>query len=503
MLFNSASFLFVFLPVVFAGFFLLGRLERSRPAIGWLVFASFVFYGWFHVSYLLLFGFSILFNYGLSTILAGQADPSTKGRNRGFLILGIAVNLGLIGYYKYFNFFIDSANRLFASDWMLMEVLLPIGISFFTFQQVAFLVDRYAGRVDHPPLTDYCLFVAFFPQLVAGPIVHHSDVMPQFSNSEIYRFRPNVFVGGLTIFLLGLCKKVVLADQFAVYANRTFEAAADGARLTLFEAWGGALSYSFQLYFDFSGYSDMAIGLAGMVGIQLPLNFNSPYKATSIIDFWRRWHITLSRFLRDYLYIPLGGGRSGTGRRYVNLMTTMLLGGLWHGAGWTFVFWGFLHGFYLVVNHAWNWLCERTRVPSGVRDSTAYRALGWTLTMTAVVVGWVFFRAESFAAARAVVAGMAGLNGAALPSQFVNIIPGLKQFVASLGNVPFLADGTVMGLIEMSVLLMLAGLIVVFGRHLHEMPARARLYLLVPAFAFTLQRVLFKADAAQFIYFQF
>jgi D-alanyl-lipoteichoic acid acyltransferase DltB (MBOAT superfamily) len=276
------------------------------------------------------------------------------------------------------------------------------------------------------------LFVTFFPQLIAGPIVHHGETMPQFAKRSTFRIDQDSLALGLAIFSIGLFKKVVLGDGIAVYATPLFDAAQAGYEPTLFEAWGGALAYTFQLYFDFSGYSDMAVGLARMFNVRLPINFDSPYKAVNIIDFWRRWHITLSRFLRDYLYIPLGGSRRGPSRRYANLLTTMLLGGLWHGAGWTFVVWGGLHGAYLVINHAWHGL--RARLGHDLSRSTwPGRTVAMAVTFLAVVVAWVFFRAESFTAAGHVLAGMAGVNGIAVPDFYQDLLGPLGPVLQGAG----------------------------------------------------------------------
>ena len=318
-------------------------------------------------------------------------------------------NLALIGYFKYAGFFVSTVAALSGAEWRIEAIVLPLAISFFTFQQIAFLVDAYRHESSERNFLSYCLFVTFFPQLIAGPIVHHKQMLPQFARPGTFSFQPHLVSLGLTVFVLGLFKKVVLADSVAVYGTPVFAAADAGNTLTFFEAWGGALAYTFQLYFDFSGYSDMAIGLALIFGIRLPINFESPYKALSITDFWRRWHITLSTFLRDYLYIALGGNRRGPVRRYINLALTMLLGGLWHGAGWTFVVWGGLHGVYLVVNHAWH----RVVNPDWV-TSRLYRLAAWSITFLCVVIGWVFFRSESFSGAVAMLQAMAGFNGAAL-----------------------------------------------------------------------------------------
>jgi len=351
MLFNSEIFLFVFLPIVLIGFYAIGAQGHHRVAISWLVASSLFFYGWWNPAYLGLIIGSILFNYTFGMILSRQGMVQ---RNKWWLLFfGVGFNLTLLGYFKYANFFVDNINVLTGANFHLEQIILPLAISFFTFQQITYLVDAYSGKTREYNFLHYILFVTFFPQLIAGPIVHHREMLPQFAKDTLYKLNHSNLAIGFAILLIGLFKKVVLADGVAPFATPVFAAADSGVEISFFEAWSGALAYTFQLYFDFSGYTDMAIGVARMFNVRLPLNFNSPYKSLSIVDFWRRWHMTLSAFLRDYLYIPLGGSRKGMPRRYINLMTTMLLGGLWHGAGWTFVVWGFLHGFYLVVNHAW------------------------------------------------------------------------------------------------------------------------------------------------------
>jgi D-alanyl-lipoteichoic acid acyltransferase DltB (MBOAT superfamily) len=312
--------------------------------------------------------------------------------------------------FKYAGFFAQIGAALFGSAPNVGSVFLPLGISFFTFTQIAFLVDAYQGRVRELNFVHYLLFVTYFPHLIAGPILHHSQMMPQFAEWRTYRIDWTNIAAGLTVFIIGLAKKVIIADTFATIATPIFSAAQQGLHPPLFEAWAGALAYTIQLYFDFSGYSDMAIGLSLFFNVKLPLNFNSPYKARNIIDFWRRWHMTLSAFLRDYLYIPLGGNRKGKVRRYINLMITMLLGGLWHGAGWTFVVWGGLHGIYLVVNHAFVALRRRLGWHEG-RFGRLGAGAATMLTFVSVVVAWVFFRAESFSAASDLLHGMAGAFG--------------------------------------------------------------------------------------------
>ncbi len=405
MLFNSVEFIFIFLPLTLLGFFGVSAWFGHRAAIGWLVLASLAFYGWWNPVYLWLIGFSILFNYGCG-ILLSKWQTASNNADKWLLGIGVVVNLFLLGYFKYANFFVDNINLLVATPVYLETIVLPLAISFFTFQQIAYLVDAFRGETSEYDFAQYCLFVSFFPQLIAGPIVHHKEMLPQFAQSLTFVPRSRNLAVGITIFIIGLFKKVVIADNFALHATPVFSAAETGVVLSFFQAWEGAWAYTFQLYFDFSGYSDMAIGLARMFGIRLPVNFNSPYRAASIIEFWRCWHITLSRFLRDYLYFSLGGNRSGKIHRYANLMATMILGGAWHGAGWTFVVWGFLHGLFLIVNHMWRalvgWRSEHWVVVMAMR----------TITLLSVVVGWVFFRAETFEGALVMLRAMMNLPNA-------------------------------------------------------------------------------------------
>ncbi|MBX2836276.1 MAG: MBOAT family protein [Gammaproteobacteria bacterium] len=408
MLFNSLGFIFVFLPLTLLAYHLLCRASRPDWAILALITASLTFYGWWEPRYLLLITASVLWNYGVGQAL--MRTPRNLVRRRQWLLAaGITMNLGCIAWFKYAGFFVASANTILGSEIHLHHIVLPLAISFFTFQQIAYLVDTYRDSEGERSFSRYALFVTFFPQLIAGPIVHHKDMLPQFAAHTGLKLQ-NLILGS-TLFFIGLFKKVIVADGVAPYSDTVFGLAATGVELSFLEAWTGALAYSLQLYFDFSGYSDMAIGLGCLFGIRLPLNFNSPYKACSIIDFWRRWHMTLSRFLKDYLYIPLGGSQRGPTRTYVNLMIVMLLGGLWHGAGWTFVIWGGIHGLYLLINHAWRrwgWSLE----------GFVGRVFAQSLTLLAVVVAWVVFRAESMESAGRVLAGMAGFNGVAVPIEW-------------------------------------------------------------------------------------
>ncbi len=433
MLFNSYVFIFLFLPVTLAGFFLLARI-RPRLAAAWLAAASLFFYGWWNPLYVWLLAASIVFNYAFGALIGRAVAEGARRHAKTLLIAALTANLGVLAYYKYANFFLTGIGHLTGAGLSLGEIILPLGISFFTFTQIAFLADVYFGKVREYNFVHYGLFVTYFPHLIAGPVLHHAEMMPQFERAETYRFNFENAAVGLTIFAIGLFKKVMIADPMGAYARPVFDAASAGVTLTALEAWGGALAYTFQLYFDFSGYSDMAIGLSRLFGVVLPLNFHSPYKAVNIIEFWRRWHMTLSRFLRDYLYVPLGGNRRGVPRRYVNLLITMVLGGLWHGAGWTFVLWGALHGGYLVVNHAWQALRERLGQDLKA-TSRIGRAGGCLLTFVAVVVAWVVFRAGDMASAVAMLKAMAGVNGVVLPDFWLPKWGALGQWLAARGVV--------------------------------------------------------------------
>ncbi|MBO9680930.1 MAG: MBOAT family protein [Acidovorax sp.] len=409
MLFNSYGFIFVFFPLVLFGFFVVGS-RNARAAAGFLALASLFFYGWWSIKALPLLLASICANYWFGLRLSPA--PERNNQNRKTLLVGALVaNLGVLAIFKYANFFVANVNDGLAAAGLaqipMLHIVLPIGISFYTFTQIAFLVDCWQGKVQERSFIHYVLFVTYFPHLIAGPVLHHAQMMPQFSSPSTYRIAPNKLALGLSIFTFGLAKKLLIADPLGQYADMMFNGVQQGHSPSFYTAWYGALAYTLQIYFDFSGYSDMAVGLSMCLGVQLPLNFQSPYKSTSIIDFWRRWHISLSTFLRDYLYVPLGGNRKGPARRYLNLFLTMLLGGLWHGAAWTFVLWGALHGVFLMVNHLWNAKVRRHTTPSRLAN-----LLGWLLTFLSVTVAWVVFRAESTQAAIAIYKGMLGMNGA-------------------------------------------------------------------------------------------
>lgn len=398
MLFNTFPFVLFFMPAAMLGYFLLSRYS-FRLAVVFLFLASLVFYSYWDIAFLPLLLGSITTNYMVGRWICREKDAGQSRRAKLALIFGLVINLGLLGIFKYLDFMVANIGWLTDADLKPPGIPLPIGISFFTFTQIAYLIDCHAAKVSEYKAENYGLFVTYFPHLIAGPILHHKDMMPQFDRADSHVFLSGRLVVGVTFFVIGLFKKVVLADGLARFVAPVFDLG--HAQLTSLEAWCGALAYTFQLYFDFSAYSDMAYGLSYMFGIILPINFNSPYKAFSIIDFWRRWHITLSTFLRDYLYYPLGGNRRGHYRRYANLLITMLLGGLWHGANWTFVVWGALHGVYLVINHG-------LRHILGARRHVFLSLCGWLLTFLAVLVGWVFFRSTSVPIALDVLKAMVG-----------------------------------------------------------------------------------------------
>src|SRR6266481_7087957 len=470
MLFNSYAFIFIFLPVVLLGFFVLGKVNLAWAAT-WLALASLFFYGYWNPIYVGLLIISVVFNYAFGTRLG-------KTGSKKILILAIAANLSLLGYYKYANFFVGSLDNLTGSNWHINDIILPLGISFFTFTQIGFLVDAYQGKVKEYNFPHYLLFVTYFPHLIAGPVLHHKDMMPQFAHASTYRINWDNVATGLLLLTLGLCKKVLWADTLAPFATAIFDGAqhgiATGILPTTYDAWAGALTYTLQIYFDFSGYTDMALGIALMFNIRLPINFNSPYRSSSIIEFWRCWHITLSTFLRDYLYIPLGGNRHGKLRRYGNLMATMLLGGLWHGAGWPFVVWGALHGVYLMLNHLWRELIAEKylrRVPGWIGTT-----IGGTLTFIVVVAAWVVFRANNMPQAVTLLKAMFGI--AARPISFDTVLHGnlllltelsgrdlLRLLVPGLLWVWLLPNSAQVGFIKHSALLtLLQGLLVLYIR---------------------------------------
>jgi alginate O-acetyltransferase complex protein AlgI len=451
MLFNSYEFIFIFLPVTIAGFFALGLVSRTC-ALLWIILVSLFFYGWWRPINVLIIAPSILINFGLARTLQrlGNAEgPSSAGTK--VLWLGIVFNVAFLGYFKYIDFGRGAINDVFGTNLVLTHIILPLGISFITFQKIAFLIDVHARRVKSFTFQDYCLFVLFFPQLIAGPIVHYREMMPQFHGATC-RFDKDNFAVGLTLLFFGLFKKTVLADNIAPLVTPIYEQATAGTHITLLWAWMAAVGFTLQIYFDFSGYTDMALGLARFFGIRLPQNFDSPLQTSSIIDFWLRWHMTLTRFLTAYIYNPitlwltrrrLASGRSVHGARnttvgaFVTLLMfpvllTMLISGVWHGAGYGFIFWGLLHGLYLVVNHAWR-LVGPPLWSSRLSYDRIMKPVGFILTFVSVCAAMVFFRSPTMASATDLVRGMIGVNGVVLPDGMYAYLGPLGGWLNSMG----------------------------------------------------------------------
>ena len=434
MLFNSYIFIFVFIPIVLLGVVITSKLTQKKFVIAWLIFSSLFFYGWWNPIYIFLLVFSILINYSIGQILSNY-------KKRLFLILGISFNVLLLGYFKYANFFVDNINFIFGEDLFIERIILPLAISFFTFQQIIYLIDSFKGETKSYKLLNYFLFVTFFPQLIAGPIVNHKDVMPQISNKKFGKLNYYNLVVGSTIFFVGLFKKVVIADSLALYATPIFDASEIGIQITFLESWVGALAYTFQLYFDFSGYSDMALGLARLFGITLPINFYSPFKSTNIADFWRRWHITLSNFIKNYLFYPLAIvlTRYAIINKYKKFMTFIVtvvfpmafawgLAGLWHGAAWKFVIFGLMHGAYLTTYQLWTDI--RTSIGlSTVKFSLIRNFLSRVVTFMSVLISFVIFRADSIESAISMYKSMFGFRGFSLPMA-------LKPLFDRVGELP-------------------------------------------------------------------
>ncbi len=418
MIFSSFPFILVYLPVVLLGVVVLRVVLGRSALLFWLTAASLVFYAYWNPVHLPLLLGSIAVNYalGLGIARAGQGRGSLR-----LVWLGAAFNLALLGYFKYRNFLLSNAVGVLGEGVTLEALALPLAISFFTFQQIAWLVDLRRGRVRIEGPLRYAFFVSFFPQLIAGPIVHYREIMPQVRDGGWLRFDGTLFATGVFLFAVGMAKKVLLADAMAPAVDAVYAAGADGGAVSALDAWTAAFGFGLQLYFDFSGYADMALGLAAMLGLRLPVNFWSPYRAGSVIAFWRRWHITLSRFLRDHVYIPLGGRADGLPRRLRNLMVTMLLGGLWHGAGWTFVLWGGVHGLMLSANHLWRRATRGLPVPRGLRPLGV--AAGFVLTFTGVMLAWIPFRAPDIATAWRLTAALWPPPGsAALPGAWDSVL---------------------------------------------------------------------------------
>lgn len=392
MLFNSYEFIFLFLPIVLIVYFNLNRFGKYNIAKGWLVVASLYFYSYFNKKYLILIVVSILVNYYIGNMLNNKKGIESYLQRKSLLILGVIFNLGILGYYKYYDFFVENINYIFKTNIPLLYLLLPLGISFFTFQQLSFVIDSYYRKNLQYDFLSYSLFVTFFPQLIAGPIVLPTEMLPQFENEKNKLINYENMNRGLYLFSIGLAKKVIIADSIASFANAGFDMMES---LNFIEAWLTSISYTMQLYFDFSGYCDMAMGIGLMFNIVLSINFNSPYKSTNIQEFWQKWHMTLGRFMMNYLYIPLGGNRHGKRRTLINLLIVFLASGIWHGAGWNFIIWGGLHGLGILIHRMWK--------SSGRKMN---KLIGWFITFNYVNLLWIFFRAETIDEAIKIIKGM-------------------------------------------------------------------------------------------------
>ncbi|MFC4302364.1 MBOAT family O-acyltransferase [Cohnella boryungensis] len=425
MLFNSFEFILLFLPIVTLVYYLLNRKKLTIASKAWLVLSSLFFYSWWNISYLPLILLSILVNYGIGLAL-GRNYPATK--RKAIVTVGILFNLGMLGYYKYTDFLISNANALLRTDIALLNLGLPLAISFYTFQQIAFIVDCYRKETRERDLLNYFLFITFFPQLIVGPIVYHKDMMSQFMalRSKLVSYKNQAM--GMFVFSIGLFKKVVLADTFATWATEGFDKLES---LSFIEAWITSLSYTFQIYFDFSGYMDMAMGAALLFNIKLPINFNSPYKSLNIQQTWHSWHVTLSQFLNRYVFAPLnrflldrvfsplGLKSKVTLRISIGLLVLFLLSGLWHGAGWNFVLFGLLHGVSMIIYRCW----KLTRIRMN-------KFLAWFINFNLINFSFVLFRASSMEDVVKVLKGMLGLSGIVLPAKLAELLPELTRIQA-------------------------------------------------------------------------
>jgi alginate O-acetyltransferase complex protein AlgI len=477
-IFSSPEFLFLFLPAALVGTVLSRRISQSH-ALLWLGLTSAAFYSWWHLPSLILLVASIIFNY-----LAGERIRTARNEKTaaGYLAFSVTVDLLVLAYFKYAGFALSIISSAIGTSLQFDTPALPLGISFFTFTQIAYLVDMRRSGAATSNFPSYWLFVTYFPHLIAGPVLHHAQFMPQFQRGRAFTITRASLAIGLSLLTIGLAKKTLLADPLGAYASAVFDDAAAGATPLLVESWIGALCYTFQLYFDFSGYSDMALGISRVVNLRLPANFLSPYKATSIIDFWRRWHVSLSSFLRDYLYVPLGGNRKGPWRTRINMFLTMLLGGLWHGAGWTFVLWGAFHGALLVLNHTWRNLAG-SQGAAAQSSARVARMGGGVLTFILVLLGWTLFRSADLDTALRMLRGLCGLNGVSLPPALAPYIPEAVSRMVNLGQEGLFAGAGAlrnMGINRLLLLLPVASAIVWWMPNTAEIFRRRSVVSLVP-----------------------
>lgn len=490
MLFNSYIFIFGFVPITFFVYFYLNKKGFKTSSKVWLVFASLFFYSWWNIAYLPLILLSICVNYILSRIMLNYVEErSSIFSKKTFLYIGLIFNISLLGYFKYRDFFIENINMILGTNFELLHLALPLGISFFTLQQIAFLVDSYEGLVKEKSFINYANFVTFFPQLIAGPIVHHLEMMPQFAEDEKKRINYENISKGIFIFSIGLFKKVIIADTFAKWADMGFD---NALSLNFFEAWATSLSYTFQIYFDFSGYMDMAIGVALLFNIKLPINFNSPYRATGVIDYWKRWHITLTNFITTYIYTPIlrSFKRVTFTKAMWATLLSMLISGIWHGASWMFVLWGFIHGIGLIVNHYW----RKSKIKLN-------RFIAWFITFNFINITMIIFRAKEWSDALKVLIGMFDINNIVLPNIIQSQFYSLSNYGIKFG--PWLWNIT--GGIDTYIFIGVGFLLVMFTKNSIEMLNSFKqntFYALITALLFVIS--LFNMNkVSEFIYFNF
>ncbi|MFD1929326.1 MBOAT family O-acyltransferase [Sporosarcina siberiensis] len=481
MLFNSFEFIFVFLPIVFVGYYLFNKINFNLSKF-WLLAGSLFFYSWWNPIYLPLILSSMIVNFFIGTLLGKLKN---KAYRQFSLVIGLVFNIGLMGYFKYYDFFITNINTIFSTDLTILHLVLPLAISFFTFQQIGYLVDSYRYETKGYRFLNYALFVSFFPQLIAGPIVHHSHVIPQFENRKNKVINYSNISLGIFIFTLGLFKKIGIADTFAVWATTGYGLS---EQLSMVDAWITSLSYTLQIYFDFSGYSDMAIGLGLLFNIKLPFNFNSPYKALSIQDFWRRWHITLSSFLTKYIYIPLGGSRKGIRRTYIHILIVFFISGFWHGAGWTFVLWGLAHGVASVIYRWWS-----------TRDFVLPKVVAWFITFQFINITWVLFRAPDFQVALNVMKAMFGFGDSVFSKGLIS-----ESFFNSEPIVSFEMI-TIPNVLVVILMVVLFFLITVFAKNTNELGSnfKPNIYRVLFTTILFVYSVFQLQKVSEFLYFNF
>ena len=487
MLFNSYTFILVFLPLVLIGYYALGCAKKHQAVKYFLIIASLVFYAYNNIYYLSMICASLSVNYLFSLALLKYRDR--KHAKRLLFVAAMAANLGLLFYFKYFDFLLMNLNMILGQSFDYLNFMLPLGISFYTFQQISYIADVYGGRAPKYSFSDYALFITFFPQLIAGPIVLHSEMIPQFQSEETYKFNTVNFAEGIYDFSIGLAKKVMIADRMNLVVDAGYSMIGE---LSTFEAWLVMFCYTFQIYFDFSGYCDMATGIAKMFNIKLPMNFNSPYKSKSIAEFWQRWHITLGRFLKCYIYIPLGGSRKGKARTYVNLMLTFLASGLWHGANWTFILWGAFHGLLSCIHRMIHNKIDKLFAPLRV-----------AATFLAVNIAWVMFRAGSVSQGLRFIKRLFTWNGIALSHRISEHLHIVGSTTLSIMLLPFPVNQYVVYFIESIIWVVLIMLLIFCTKNIYEQTDKLTLKRALLSVLCLISSMLSFTNVTVFLYYNF